>query len=164
MKFPGNYTLNIFNNLTVNELPFDTFCLSPELNKNDLQNFSDLSKVELIVYGKIPVMNSNYCLFGHTNKCYQTCEHLCTNFNKKYYLKDRLGLQFRILPDNIDTVTTIYNSKITSIEHKDVNVNSVRIDILDEDVDEINNIIKIVSSGQKLEGKNFTNGNFHKDV
>ena len=109
-------------------------------------------------------MNSNYCLLGKTNKCYTSCQHLCNTKNKKFYLKDRLGFLFRLIPDNIDTVTTIYNSKITSIENKDISINSVRIDILDENIDQINHIIDVVKNGQKLEGSDFTNGNFSKDV
>jgi hypothetical protein len=110
-------------------------------------------------------MNSNYCLLGKTNKCYTTCSHICTNdINKKFYLKDRLGFLFRVLPDNIDTVTTIYNSKISSIEHKDIFVDSIRIDILDESISDINYIINIVKTGEKLEGKDFTNGNFNKEI
>ena len=108
-------------------------------------------------------MNSNYCLLGKTNKCYSSCKHLC-NTNSKFYIKDRLGFLFRIIPDNIDTVTTIYNSKITSIEHQNINVYSVRIDALDESIEELNSIINIVKTGKKLEGTNYTNGNFNRDV
>ena len=157
-----NYTFNVFNDLTINKLSCGIVTLSPELNKIDLQKLSSINKCELIVYGRTPLMNSNYCLLGKTNKCYISCPRLCTG--KKYYLRDRLGFLFRIISDNIDTVTTIYNSKITSIEHKDLSVNSVRIDILDEDIDDINHIIKIVKTGKKLEGNNFTNGNFNKEV
>ena len=164
-EFICNYTFNVFNDLSINELPYETIILSPELNKLDLQNLSCGHKCELIVYGNTPLMNSNYCLLGKTNKCYNSCEHYCTNsFDKKLFLKDRLGFLFRIIPDNIDTVTTIYNSKTTSIEHKDVSVSSVRIDILDENIEEINHIIETVKSGQKLEGNSFTNGNFNKDI
>ena len=162
-EFICNYTFNIYNDLTISELPYDIVTLSPELNKSDLQAFSNIAKAELIVYGKTPLMNSNYCLLGKTNKCYSSCEHLCLN-NKKFYLKDRLGFLFRVIPDNIDTVTTIYNSKITSIEHKGLTLYSARIDILDESINEINNIIKTVKSGQKLEGNDFTNGNFSKFI
>lgn len=162
-EFICNYTFNIFNHLTISELPYDIVTLSPELNKSDLQAFSNIAKAELIVYGKTPLMNSNYCLLGKTNKCDSSCKHLCQNSTgSKFYLKDRLGFLFRVVPDNVDTVTTIYNSKITSIEHKDVNVNSVRIDILDENINEINTIIKTVKTGQKLEGNDFTNGNFNR--
>ena len=108
-------------------------------------------------------MNSNYCLLGKSNKCYTSCDKKC-NSNNKYYLKDRLGFLFRVIPDNIQTITTIYNSKTTSIEHKNILVNSVRVDILDESIEEINNIINIVSSGNKLEGNDYTNGNLNKNI
>ena len=79
-------------------------------------------------------------------------------------MKDRLGFLFIVIPDNIETVTTIYNSKITSIEHKDIDVSSIRIDILDETIEEINSIINIAKTGNKLEGANYTNGNFNREV
>ena len=162
-EFICNYTFNIFNSLSSCELPVNTITLSPELNKNDIENFKTNKNVELIVYGKTPLMTSNYCLLGKSNKCYSSCSHKCNSSNK-YYLKDRLGFLFRAIPDNIQTVTTIYNSKITSIEHKSLNIDYARIDILDEDISEINNIIDIVSSGNKLEGNIYTNGNFNKEI
>ena len=162
-EFICNYTFNIFNSLSSCELPVNTITLSPELNKNDIENFKTNKNVELIVYGKTPLMTSNYCLLGKSNKCYSSCSHKCNSSNK-YYLKDRLGFLFRAIPDNIQTVTTIYNSKITSIEHTNLNIDYARIDVLDEDISEINNIIDIVSSGNKLEGNIYTNGNFNKEI
>lgn len=165
-EFICNYSFNVFNNLTIKELDANVITLSPELNKEDLQNLCNLNfnyNLELIIYGKTPLMNTNYCLLGKTNKCYSNCKHLCNTTNK-YYLKDRLGLLFRVIPDNLQTITTIYNSKITSIESKDICVDSVRIDILDESIDEINYIIDVVNSGKKIEGNNYTNGNFNKDI
>ena len=84
--------------------------------------------------------------------------------NNKYYLIDRLGFKFRILPDNVQTVTTIFNSKITSITHIDTGINSVRVDLLDETIDEINNIAKSCMNGSKLEGKQYTYGNLNREV
>ena len=167
-EFIGNYTLNVFNDVAINEyskLSLHTITLSPELNKNDILEICDTSSLskELIVYGNIPVMTMGYCLLGKANKCYPDCKALCKT-DAKFTLKDRLGLNFRVLPDNIQTITTIYNSKTTSISHKDLNVDSVRIDILDENILEINNIIKNVKSGDRLEGKDYTNGNFVRDV
>ena len=162
-EFICNYTFNIFNNLTINELPANTITLSPELNKTDLKNFNTNKKTELIVYGRTPLMNSNYCLLGKSNKCYSECDHKCNSTNK-YYLKDRLGFLFRIIPDNIQTITTIYNSKITSIEYDGLPIDFARIDILDENISEINDIIKTVLTGKKLEGNQYTNGNFNKEI
>ena len=71
-------------------------------------------------------------------------------------------MKFRILPDNIQSVTTIFNSKTTSISPKDFNVDFARIDILDESIDEIRHIVDIVKTGKKIEGNDFTNGNFNK--
>ena len=149
--FICNYTFNIFNNLTINELSCDTITLSPELNDTDLTNILSfdqdtisMPKKELIVYGKIPLMNSNYCLLGKTNKCYPSCTHQCNSSNK-FYLKDRLGFLFRVIPDNIETVTTIYNNRLTSIPYKNISVDSVRFDVLDETIEEINSIINKLS-------------------
>ena len=102
-------------------------------------------------------------LLGKTNKCYPTCTSKC-NLDNKYYLKDRINMKFRILFDNIQTVSTIYNSKITSIVADDFNINCARIDILDEDIDEINFIVSQVLAGKMLEGKTYTNGNLNREI
>lgn len=73
-------------------------------------------------------------------------------------------MKFRILPDNIQSVTTIFNSKTTSISPKDFNVDFSRIDILDESIDEINYAIKLVKEGKRFEGKDFTNGNLNRII
>ncbi len=73
-------------------------------------------------------------------------------------------MKFRILPDNIQSVTTIFNSKTTSISPKDFNIDFARIDILDESIDEINHIITVVKSGNRLEGKEYTNGNLNREI
>lgn len=108
-------------------------------------------------------MNINYCLNGKTNKCYPTCTAKC-NSNSKFYLKDRMNMNFRILFDNIQTVSTIYNSKITSIRPNDFEIKCARIDILDENIDEINYIVSQVLSGNRLEGKEYTNGNLNRNI
>lgn len=164
----SNYTMNVFNSFTINNLSnLGVGLVTPsiELNSSILNELISKSSIpiELVAYGRAVLMNTSYCFLGKTNKCYPECQMRCSNENK-YYLKDRLGLKFRILPDNIQTVTSIYNSKITSIDTKNFNVSSVRINILDENIDEINNIIKTVKSGDKLEGIEYTNGNLNRDI
>ena len=168
-KFIGNYTLNIYNNNSIQEwkdLGINKLTISPELDKSTIDDILNNSSVkqELIVYGRTPLMSMNYCLLGKTNKCYPTCGTQCKN-NTKYYLKDRLGFLFPIIPDSIQTVSTLYNSKITSICAKDFdNASSYRIDLLDETIDNINNIVNIVLSGGRLEGKDYTNGNLNRVI
>lgn len=188
--FIANYTMNIFNEYSIQELQslgINVVTPSVELNKSILQNLCSKSPlpVELIAYGRNVLMNSSYCLLGKSNKCYPKCDMKCKNCTSsafaslsdnsntsvtdnsctaKYYIKDRLGFKFRIIPDNIQTVTSIYNSKITSIDTHDFKISAVRINILDENIEEINNIVTSVKNGNKLEGKEYTNGNLNREI
>lgn len=164
----SNYTLNVYNNNTVLELKklgVSKFTISPESDKSTISNLCNYNYLqkELIVYGKTPLLNMSYCLLGSSNKCYPECKQLCRS-NNTYYLKDRLNMKFRILPDNVQTVTTVFNCKTTSISSKDFNINFSRIDILDENIQEINDIILKVKSGNRFEGKDYTNGNLNREI
>lgn len=190
----SNYTFNVLNLHTAQELQklgINKITISPESTKNIIENLTNANytpnskelltnqeittsysnnsmnsaycKTELIVYGNTPLMNMNYCPLGKTNKCYPTCEQKCLSKNK-YYLTDRLNMNFRILFDNIQTVSTIYNCKTTSISANDYNIDCARIDILDENIEEINSIVATVKGSKRFEGKDFTNGNLNKEI
>lgn len=162
LEIIGNYNLNVFNKFGATQLSnlgINTFTISPELNKQEVINIIETTTLpsELIVYGKTPLMTNNYCYLGSSNKCYQDCPKFCQN-NKNYYLRDRLGYEFRIVPEPLYNSTTIYNSKITSITYDKLKVNNIRIDILDENPNNIQKIIDKVKKGERFEGNNFTNG------
>ena len=66
-KVIANYTFNVFNSnsvLELKKLDISKFTLSPESDKNTLLNLCNYNYLqkELIVYGKIPLLNMNYCL------------------------------------------------------------------------------------------------------
>lgn len=73
-------------------------------------------------------------------------------------------MNFPIMPDNIQTVTTIFNSKTTSISPQDFSTHFARIDILEEDISQINRIVQTVKDGKRLEGKEYTNGNLNREI
>ena len=75
-----------------------------------------------------------------------------------------MGFSMRVLPDNIQTITTIYNAKITSLACSDLNIDYSRIDIIDEDINTINHIIETTKNGERLEGVSYTNGNITRNV
>lgn len=136
----ANYNFNIYNSYTaqeVEQLGFSLITLSPELEAEELLSIQNISK-EIIVYGKTPLMTMSYCLLGKSNRCYKECKKLCLN-NERYYLKDRYNFNFRIVPDNLQTLTTIYNSRNVSLSK--IDSKSIRFDFLDEKIDEINEII-----------------------
>lgn len=164
LELIGNFNLNIYNNISINKLHtlnLSTITVSPELDKFETNEVQSISSVptEIIVYGKLPVMTNNYCYLGKSNKCYKECDRKCLN-NKKYSLKDRMNFNFRIVPDNLQTITTIYNSKTLSVKPQEFKCSNLRIDILDENLDEIQNVIDAVKQGNRFEGKEFTNGNY----
>ena len=164
-KYIGNYTLNVFNSQSINELSklnLNTITISPELNESDFNNLQKNFCSEIIVYGKIPIMNINYCPLSKKDKCLSNCPKYCMSSNN-YYLTDRLGFKFEIIPDFGDCTSTIYNSKILSIDPP-LSATSIRLDFIHEDISEINSIISHIKTGKKLEGSEFTNGNWHREV
>ena len=172
MKYVGKldivskYTLNIYNNHTIDELKkvgVNRVTISPELDTDtliDLCNNSSLP-TEFLVYGKLPVMHIQYCPLGKSNKCYPTCSMKCKTSNR-FYLEDRLGYKFEFVPDNMQTITKIYNSKINSIDYAKFPFDSCLISITDED--NLDEIIYNVKNNIKFDGKNYTNGNLNKFV
>ena len=166
-EFIGNYTLNVYNNNTVRELEklgISCITLSPELDKNSLNEFYSTIKTEAIIYGNMPVMTTNYCLISGSNFCLEKCSSNCNISNHEYYLKDRLNMNFKVIPDSFSKTTTIYNSKKLSIGIDEVNVDYIRFSFIDESVDEICSIIDTFKNGRIMEGKDYTNGNFKRFV
>lgn len=171
-SFIANYTLNIYNNQTIdelNKLHISCVTLSPELDKDTLNCLNGNIKnsnmqTEAIIYGNLPVMTTNYCLISKSNYCLQKCQSNCNNLDNKYYLKDRMNMNFRVMPDSFSRTTTIYNSKKTSICINEINTDFARFNFIDESVDEICEIIETFRNGDILEGKDFTNGNFKRFV
>lgn len=168
-KLIANYNFNVFNDYAIELLKdynFEAITLSPELTNSQIKAMHANVETELVVYGAQCVMTSEHCPVGaiaggfcSTQKCSMPCIK-----NDKYYLRDRMDLDFRVIPDNIDCQSTIYNSKITSIESKYMNIDSIRIDVIDESIDEIIKIIDTHKRGEKMNGEIYTNGHYSRPV
>ncbi len=168
-KIIANDTFNVCNDFTIQELKelgFSKVMVSPELTKDQINSLSADIPLEVMVYGKQVVMTSEHCPVGSIVGGFSSekaCSKPCMK-GDSFYLKDRLGMKFRVLPDNIDCQSQIFNSKITSIESKELNVDSILISILEEDPSEIANIIKVHLGGNKLSGEDYTNGHMNRPV
>lgn len=165
----ANENFQIFNSYTIQqlqELGIDEVTLSPELTKEQINALHAVLPCELKVYGKQCVMISEYCVIGSTVgkfSNHQKCLMPCKN-GKKYFLQDRKKEEFLVVPDSIDCQSHIYNSKITSITSKNLFVDSIRIDVMEENVAKINEIIQICKEGEKLSGEQYTNGHIVRPV
>lgn len=167
-KLIANHWLPAFNQASIlafKKLGISCFTISPELDKKTIQHLCSTSilEKEMIVYGQIPLLHMNYCLLGKTNKCYPACKMNCKK-EHSYFLKDRLNMKFPVIPDPVQTVTTLLNSKITSVSPKGFSIHFARIDIFHEDISQINDIVQTVKNGNRLEGKGYINGNLNRDI
>ena len=160
-KLVANYTMNIENNFTVEELKRIGVCkyiVPPEAEKETIRGLTENIEKETIVYGRTLLMTTEYCTIGTLKNCPAMCQ------KGRYTLKDRMGFEFPIYTDRINCNNLIYNSKITSISYKDLQTDSIKIDILEETREEIQRIIDIQKRGERLEGQDYTNGNLNREI
>ena len=160
-KLVANYTMNIENNFTVEELKRLGVCkyiVPPEAEKETIRGLTENIEKETIVYGRTLLMTTEYCTIGTLKNCPAMCQ------KGRYTLKDRMEFEFPIYTDRINCNNLIYNSKITSISYKDLQTDSIKIDILEETREEIQRIIDIQKRGERLEGQDYTNGNLNREI
>lgn len=190
LKIMGDHPLNIFNSTSIKdlkELGFDGVTLSLELNLNqikDLEQFPGLIR-EVLVYGRIPLMTSEYCPTGsiHGNHSKDSsCSHGCSG--RDFRLKDRMNMEFPVLCDRIDCRSTIFNANVLlaadSIDKiKTSGADMVRLNFIDERPDEIRSIVDmhrdVLNYGkkaldahkqltEKIKDRGFTKGHYLRGV
>ncbi|HHW48894.1 MAG TPA: U32 family peptidase [Clostridiaceae bacterium] len=190
LTIAGDFSLNVFNSFSVNEikrLGLSAITLSVELTLKQiekLKNISGISK-EVIVYGRIPLMTSEYCpvgsllgKFGAGSKCSGGCE------SGIYSLKDRKGKRFPVLCDKMDCRSIIFNSDTHFLADSmdaiiDSGVDIVRLDFIDEDPSEISETISLyreaIERGEsalgehaghidRIKSRGFTKGHYFRGV
>ncbi len=184
----GDYTMNIINSYSLNklkELGFTGGTLSCELNLSQIaeMKYPEDFDNELVVYGKIPVMTSEYCpVGGSIGKCEpQKCDKLC----KKgvYTLSDRKGVEFLVKSDCIDCRSTIFNSNVLfapefSDQISKTGIDHIRLNFVDETEKDIHDICSLYRSLlghdkitpdmekliERIKASGFTKGHFQKGV
>lgn len=174
--FITDYSLNVVNSTSCHELyklGAKRVTLSYELNKkqiNDLVNAyyeanEGYPSLEMIVYGKAPLLFTKYCPLEKMNQC-----GICKK--KTYEIKDEHG-SFPVIT-NDDCSTTILNGKTLNLldELKSIkNVEAFRLNFTVESKEQVEDIITKALS--KLDGtmkesvfnqKTDTRGHFNKEI
>lgn len=170
----GSYKTNIMNSLGSNFFAgsLDKICLSVELNKSELGEAANASVLptQALIYGKIENMVSEHCPIGSafggkTSK--SACNLECTK--ESYFLKDKIGKSFKVLTD-IYCRSHIYNSSILNLignlrELDALNIDSYRLDFIDESYEETRDVLLSLKS-RELSGDftNYTRGHFKRGV
>lgn len=164
VKLMGDYSLNILNSSTLHfykEMGYTGATLSYELNLSQINSFSFPQEfdTEIGVYGRIPVMTSEYCPVGGSvgNIAPDKCNTICKN--GVYHLKDRKDATFLVKCDCVDCRSTIFNSN--AIFAPDLlgqisksGVKYLRLSFVDESAEEIYDIVNLHRS--IVENKNYS--------
>ncbi|KDR95996.1 putative protease [Peptoclostridium litorale DSM 5388] len=188
-SFCCDHGLNVFNSYSAGSLTLQgsgSVCISPELNISDIKNACDKESgtVEAFVYGRLPLMISEYCLVGTlAGECTGgKADGKCVN-EGSYAIRDKMDEVFPVGKAN-GCRSIIYNSKTLCMldRLRDVykaGVGIFKIDLALESPDDSKEIVKAhiqavedgfemdeYTSGvyQKLKDRGITNGHFYRGV
>lgn len=174
--FVTDYSLNVVNSTSVYELHRQgakRVTLSYELNKQQIRDLIDAyyaknngyPALEMVVYGRAPLMFTKYCPLKKMGQC-----GVCRE--KSYEIRDEYG-SFPVIPHEDHTVT-ILNGKILNLldEMPDIEgVEAFRLNFTIESPEEVTQIVK--EAQKKLKGtsnkslfnqETDTRGHFNKEI
>lgn len=174
--FVTDYSLNVVNSTSVYELHRQgakRVTLSYELNKQQIRDLIDAyyakndgyPALEMVVYGRAPLMFTKYCPLKKMGQC-----GVCRE--KSYEIKDEYG-SFPVIPHEDHTVT-ILNGKILNLLDEMPTIEGVEAFRLNFTIESPEEVTKIVKEAQKkLKGTSNkslfnkdtdTRGHFNKEI
>lgn len=139
----SDYFLNVVNNYSIKFMldhNVKRVTLSPEVNYDNLDNLIK-DKIELIIYGRLELMLTKSCL---VNEVIMKCP--CKK-SDKYYLEDINKNRYPIIHSNCLTHIMHYKNinYLDKIDYyKDIGIKSYRLELFDEDYDEVVKLINRV--------------------
>lgn len=169
MLLCGGERLNVTNSLTANalsELGLKRVTLSPELTLREMKQIIENTTlpIEVIAYGRLPLMVMENCVTKSAYRCVKGAENLA--------LSDRMGEQFPLVCDGCRNV--LYNSVPLYMADKaedllSLNATVLRLLFTTENYEECRHVIAAYKAG--LSGKaphkvfeRITRGHFYRGV
>lgn len=154
LKVTGNYSLNVFNKRSLEvymEMGAHVICPSVELALKQIKPMAGYygSRMELMVYGQLPLMTMEYCPLSSSDGC-KDCSK-----QSKYGLKDERGAVFPIYCN--DHKTQLLNSHILFMAEYmnriiETGVKRFRMDFYREKTREIKEIIELYKDFRNQDG------------
>lgn len=149
LRIHSGLGMNIMNHLAIRqskEFDINSMTLSSELNLKEVKSLSEYEDGEYsyIVYGRLPLMIMRNCPFSIITNCKGRCNDC--KYRNGYGIKDRKEKVFPILKDS-EQNSILYNSqKILLTDHlnliKNCGLSELRLEFVDENIDEIQDIIE----------------------
>lgn len=186
--FPGislcaEPSMNIFNNEAIllhESLNVRSIVLSPELNLKEVKEVtSSATRLESVVYGRLPLMTMEHCPYAIDMGCSGICDKCKGN---RGYLKDRKGEVFPFFRDPVLKRTQIFNAFPLFMDDmdslKDTSLSLYRLIFTTEDkstrkalaryyYDKLNGISsehEIINNIDKIKNSGYTKGHWFRGV
>lgn len=167
----------IFNHETwdffMRRFSLDSYTLPFELNRKEGKNLP-AENMEMVVYGRIPMMISANCVRKTSGECRisHTQESLSQGLpmrSNRFFLKDRYQAEFPVQINCRHCMNTIFNSVPLSLhqylsEIRKRSVQALRLDFTDESAADTGKIIRFFAEGEGMPPSSYTTGHYKKGV
>jgi putative protease len=158
----GGLRLNIFNSVSLKffkEQGLKTAELSPELNINQISSLKRTIPVQVMAYGRLPLMLTESCIIKNGGGC------PCNDVN---FITDRMGMRFPVIKDGNSCRNIVLNCKKTyfpfDTKQNNLNIDLFRLYFTDESNEECINITQSIFDKSYNKPQDFTSGHFNKGV
>lgn len=148
--FEIDYSLNVFNEASLAyflRLGAKRVTLSPELHHEQLAHLAKWLGVELLVFGDLEMMVSEYCPIGATlgGKKGEHCTGTCVK--EPHYLRDRLRYDFPVETDQ-ECRMHLFNVKILNlyeelVQIRRMGVSTVRLQLTRQTPQQVRQIVRL---------------------
>ncbi len=162
-KIYGGFRLNICNSTALKSLKnmgFKTVELSPELTLRQIREIKKTMPIQVMIYGRLPLMVSENCIIRNGENC------PCKDENS---ITDRMGMTFPVIKDGGICRSVVLNCKKTFMLNevekiKRAGVSSQRVYFSDESAEECGRICDALFFDTGYMPEDFTKGHFYKGV
>lgn len=206
LRLAGDISVNLFNALSIQEaavMGLESVALSCELTLKQIVELTNVNAsvggfknvpmnapmdapvIETAVYGRLPLMTSEYCPVGCVEggfKASVKCSGCCSK--GEYKLQDRLGVEFPVFCDRLDCRSTILNSNVLFVPDslrslKAAGVGIFRLYIWDEPSEVIKELVQLYRASalgdskeaaahsglvERIKDAGFTKGHYYRGV
>ena len=148
--FEVDYSLNVFNEASLAyflRLGAQKVTLSPELHHEQLAHLAKWPGVELLAFGDLEMMVSEYCPIGATlgGKKGEHCAGTCVK--EPHYLRDRMRYDFPVETDQ-ECRMHLFNVKILNLyeelaQIRRIGVSTVRLQLTRQTPGQVRQIVRL---------------------
>lgn len=159
--------------LFMRHFQLDSYTLPLELNRKEGTGLP-AQNMEMMVYGRIPMMSSANCIRRTAGECrilhtQKSLREGLPRRDMRFFLKDRYQAEFPVLINCRHCMNTIYNSVPLSLhqyleEIRNRGLRAVRLDFTVESAAETGRVIRFFADAEGTPPASYTTGHYKKGV